>query len=344
MRSIGTRALSRRLALQGLGAAALAGLPQSGAMAEAKLVVGSLPFPNWCQLAAAEKFGWFKDEGIAPEKIDVKYFDSGPPEIEAAIGGNLQMMGIGAGPVINALATGALPLRILGSVNEATALFALVAQKGIETVKDLRGKTVACTLGANYQYFLEAALADAGLSAKDVTIVDADPNEGTVAFLAGRVDAVIPDYSTSKVIPRKREGAKVIVSGGDIGKSGGPSFRIFDLWVAPTKAFEANKAAIVSVVKATSHWADYYNTPATHEAALDFAATWGSKISGKAFSRDDIKASLDGARFFNAADQKKLADGGELATALTHHAEFLVRHGKLKSVPDFAAATERSIW
>lgn len=207
------------------GAGALLGWPARSAFAQGgkKLTVGSLAFPNWCQLAAAEKFGWLKDEGV-DGKFEVRYFESGPPEIEAGIGGSLQLMGLGAGPVINALAAGALPMRILGSVNEVTPLFGLVAQKGFEKIQDLRGKKIACTLGTNYQYFLEAALADAGMTAKDVTVINSQPNEGTISFVAGRVDATVPDYTDIKLIPRRVEGAKVILSAPEIGKTNGIPF------------------------------------------------------------------------------------------------------------------------
>ena len=113
--------------------------PSKGAHSQAagRLTVGSLAFPNWCQLAAAQNFGWDEAEGV-DGKFEVKYFESGPPEIEAGIGGSLQLMGLGAGPVINALAAGALPLWILGSVNEVTPLFGIVAQKGIDSMQGLR--------------------------------------------------------------------------------------------------------------------------------------------------------------------------------------------------------------
>jgi ABC-type nitrate/sulfonate/bicarbonate transport system substrate-binding protein len=333
-------------AFAAIGGAALLGLPSNIAIAQAgkKLTIGSLAFPNWCQLAAAEHFGWTREEGIQ-DALDVKYFESGPPEIEAAIGGSLQLMGLGAGPVINALATGALPLRVLGSVNEVTLLFGLVAQKGIASVSDLRGKKISVTLGTNYQYFLEAALADAGLTTNDVTIVDAQPNEGTIAFLAGRVDATVPDYSDTKIIPRRREGAKVIITGADIGKSkSGQTFRIFDLWVAPQKAFDTDKAAISRVMKAVSHWADFVGNPATRATAIDFATTWASKMSSKALKREDVESTMESATFFNAQAQKQITGSGALAMALKQHAEFLVRHNRLKQVPDFDAVVEKSIW
>jgi ABC-type nitrate/sulfonate/bicarbonate transport system substrate-binding protein len=348
MNPVGIRGWPRRTLLQAMGAAGVGlglSLPSTPALSQAtgKLTVGSLAFPNWCQLAAAEQFGWLKAEGV-DGKLDVKYFESGPPEIEAGIGGNLQLMGLGAGPVINALAAGALPLRILGSVNEVTSLFGLVAQKGIGTIADLRGKKIAVTLGSNYQYFLEAALADAGMTTKDVTIIDSDPNEGTISFVAGRVDATVPDYTDIKLIPRRMDGAKVILSGTDIGKTNGISFRIFDLWVAPQKALENNRATIEGVLRAVSRWADFVGNPATHTAAIDFAVSWGSKISSKALVRADIEATMEGAHFFDAAGQKKLADDGALAQALKQHAEFLFRLNRLKRVPDFDSLVEKSFW
>lgn len=344
----GRRVLSRRSSLRALGAGgvgALLGWPSNTVFGEAerKLAVGSLAFPNWCQLAAATHFGWFMAEGVQ-ETLDIRYFDSGPPVIEAAIGGNLQLMGLGAGPVINALATGALPLRILGAVDEGTPLFTLVARKGLESVADLRGKRVAVTLATNYHYFLEVALADVGMTTRDITIVDAQPNEAAMSFIAGRVDAAVPDYSDSRIIPRRREGSKVIVTGADIGKSNGLGFRVFDLWVAPQAAFESHRPAISAVVRAASRWSDYIRNPATHAAAIDFTVNWASGMSGKAVSREDVQSTMEGLRFFNAQEQKQLISDGSLATALRQQAEFLVQRNRLRRVPDFAAAIEKSIW
>ncbi|HTR83232.1 MAG TPA: ABC transporter substrate-binding protein, partial [Reyranella sp.] len=292
---------------------------------------------------AAEKFGWLKAEGVEG-KFDVRYFESGPPEIEAAIGGNLQMMGIGAAPVINALASNALPLRILGSVNEVTALFGLMAQKEIRSIADLRGKKIAVTLGANYQYFLEAALADAGMSAKDVTMIDSQPNEGTIAFLAGRVDATVPDYTDIKLIPRRREGAHVLVAGTDIGKKGGAPFRIFDLWVAPQKALDAHKPVLAGISRAVGKWAEFVGNPKTRSDAVQFAVDWGGKMSGKALNKGDIEATMEGAHFYDAAGQKQIIESGALAAGLKQQAEFLVKLGKLKRVPDFEAAVDKTFW
>src|SRR5579871_343369 len=182
------------------------------------------------------------------------------------------------------------------------------------------------------------------MSTRDVTIIDSQPNEGSIAFIGGRVDATVPDYTDIKLLPRRVPGATAIVTGPDIGKAGGAPFRIFDLWVAPQKSFDANRDTIAGILRATSRWAGFVADPATHATAVDFVVEWGSKMSSKALVRADMEATLQGAHFFDAAGQKQIVQGGSLARALTNHAEFLHRLNLIKRVPDFDAAVDKTFW
>lgn len=82
------------------------------------------------------------------------------------------------------------PIRSVGvySLAEWTAL---VVPKGspITKVEDLKGKRIAVTRGTDPHIFLERALADAGLSDKDVTLVLLQHADGKQALLRGDVDA-----------------------------------------------------------------------------------------------------------------------------------------------------------
>jgi sulfonate transport system substrate-binding protein len=60
---------------------------------------------------------------------------------------------------------------------------------GIESVDDLKGKTVAVTRGTDPHIFLIRALADAGLSESDVTTVLLQHADGKTALVRGDVDA-----------------------------------------------------------------------------------------------------------------------------------------------------------
>jgi sulfonate transport system substrate-binding protein len=63
------------------------------------------------------------------------------------------------------------------------------ADTGINTVADLKGKTIAVTRGTDPHIFLVRALADAGLTEKDVTLVLLQHADGKLALLRGDVDA-----------------------------------------------------------------------------------------------------------------------------------------------------------
>jgi sulfonate transport system substrate-binding protein len=68
---------------------------------------------------------------------------------------------------------------------------ALVTRKdtGITKVSDLRGKRVAVTRGTDPHIFLVRALAEAGLTEKDVTVVPLQHADGAAALMRGDVDA-----------------------------------------------------------------------------------------------------------------------------------------------------------
>lgn len=82
------------------------------------------------------------------------------------------------------------PIRSVGvySLAEWTAL---VVPEGspVTRVEDLKGKRIAVTRGTDPHIFLERALADAGLTDKDVTLVLLQHADGKQALLRGDVDA-----------------------------------------------------------------------------------------------------------------------------------------------------------
>jgi len=80
----------------------------------------------------------------------------------------------------------------------------IVARKEIKSVRDLRGKRVAVQEGSVSQFFLNVLLRDAGLSEKDVRVVNMKPGDAGAAFVAGRVDAAVtwePWLSNGKTAP-----------------------------------------------------------------------------------------------------------------------------------------------
>lgn len=68
----------------------------------------------------------------------------------------------------------------------------LIARPDIHDISSLRGKRIAYTQGTASDFMLSKALASAGLTRKDVTLVELDdPNTAGVALASGNVDAAI---------------------------------------------------------------------------------------------------------------------------------------------------------
>jgi NitT/TauT family transport system substrate-binding protein len=87
----------------------------------------------------------------------------------------------------------------------------IIADASIQSVAELKGKTVAVEEGVVDDYLLSLALKDAGLSRDDVVIKGMPTDQAATAFAAGQVDAVgaFPPYTGTAM---KREGARVIAS------------------------------------------------------------------------------------------------------------------------------------
>ena len=87
----------------------------------------------------------------------------------------------------------------------------IIADEAIETISDLKGKTVAVEEGVVDDFLLSLALRDVGLSRDDVIIKGMPTDQAATAFAAGQVDAVgaFPPYTGTAM---QREGAHVIAS------------------------------------------------------------------------------------------------------------------------------------
>jgi NitT/TauT family transport system substrate-binding protein len=67
----------------------------------------------------------------------------------------------------------------------------IVADKSIKTLKELKGKKVAVTIGAVNHYLLSHALQSVNLKDTDVELVNMQPDLAGSAFLSGQVDAAV---------------------------------------------------------------------------------------------------------------------------------------------------------
>jgi sulfonate transport system substrate-binding protein len=134
--------------------------------------------------------GW-AEEAFAQEGIEVTWvLSQGSNKALEFLNSNSVDFGSAAGAAALISKSKGAPIEgvYISSKPEWTAL--VTAEKSpIRSVKDLVGKKIAATVGTDPHIFLLRALNEAGLTGKDVEIVNLQHNDGATALTTGQVDA-----------------------------------------------------------------------------------------------------------------------------------------------------------
>lgn len=157
-------------------------------------------------------------------KLETQIFDAGPAAVEALFGGSLDAAYMGPNPAINAFArSGGKAIRIIAGATSGGAQ--LVVRQGINTVRDLRGRTLASPgLGNTQDVALRAWLSEQGLrnsvqGGGDVTIVPTKSGDILQLVKSGKLDgAWVPEPWASRLV--LEAGAKVLVDERDLWPGG----------------------------------------------------------------------------------------------------------------------------
>jgi sulfonate transport system substrate-binding protein len=144
------------------------------------------------QKAGLEASGEGKD---LPYKIEWSQFPAGPPAIEALNAGAIDFAVMGDTPPIFAQA-GGVDTKIVSvahprEANQPYLQIIVPEDSSIETVKDLKGKTIAVSQQTIMQYFLIKALEKEGLSLDDVKPAFLLPQDAAAAYTSGDADAFV---------------------------------------------------------------------------------------------------------------------------------------------------------
>lgn len=165
-------------------------------------------------LLLAKEKGWF-EQSFEKEGVKVKWveFQSGPPQFEGLAANQLDFTQVGNSPVIAGQAAG-IDFKEIGLSQDGLKANGILVNKNseIQKVEDLKGKKIAVAKGSSGFDFLYKVLDQAGLSAKDVQIIQLQPDEAISAFENGSVDAwsIWEPFLSLETI---KKGAKLLVNG-----------------------------------------------------------------------------------------------------------------------------------
>jgi len=187
------------------------GSPDGGAAAQATTVrLGFSAWPGWFPWQVAQEQGLFAKNGVT---VDLKYFESYTDSLTALSTGNLDANSQTLNDTLSSVSGGAKQTVVLVNDN-STGNDQIIAQPGINSIADLKGKKVAAEQGTVDHYLLLLALQEAGLTEKDIQFTPLLTDAAAAAFVAGQVDAVgvFAPFTTTAL---ERKGSKVIASSKD---------------------------------------------------------------------------------------------------------------------------------
>lgn len=151
----------------------------------AKVRVAYMPNMGSASLAVtARDKGFFEEMGLDVEMVE---FQGGPAEIAAMASGDIDISQIGHGAHALCAEGEALIFQI-----DCTSLADAVIgnkDKGVSSIEELKGKTVAVTSGTSAEIILNLALQSVGIFQDDVETVEMDANGIVSAMISGNVDA-----------------------------------------------------------------------------------------------------------------------------------------------------------
>jgi len=178
----------------------------SGGESLIKVKVGYMPnYASLNSVVAGIKTDSFKEEGVEVELVE---FADGPTIIAAMESGSIDVGYIGPGAHVLPIQGKAdiIAFSHLGNADEVIGN----EDKGVNTIQDLKGKTVAVASGTSSETILDLTLSEAGLSKEDIKVMDMDASAIVTAMISGSVDAVATWSPNTNAI-KKELGDKAIM-------------------------------------------------------------------------------------------------------------------------------------
>lgn len=213
-----------------------------------KVRIGYLSLVNGQLLT--KHFKYHEDEMGVP--IEWFRFNSGRDINTAMASGSLDFGNVGLPPATIGIANelgywGILNANVLGAVES------LVVRPGINSVKDLEGKTVVAPFGSTTHYLLLRAFEDAGVDIKKVKVLDMSPGESLASYMRGDVDAAyIWEPSLGQIVTK---GGKIILTSTEMGVRGAVTWDIITVQPEFARKYpELVKKFVKSELRAIDYW------------------------------------------------------------------------------------------
>ena len=189
----------------------------------------------------AKDAGYFDKYGVS---FDLNYLNGSTTAIAALVARDLEVASVAGSAIVGAQAAGQDILMVAGFLNQA--VFRILANSDLESIDDVKGKTVAVTRVGQADYFAwQIVIERQNWGADDVKFVNANDVAGQVGLLQqGQVQAIA--VSPPNDVLARQAGAHLLL---DTATLNVPEQNVG--FGVPRAYLQDNRAAVTSVVKAS---------------------------------------------------------------------------------------------
>jgi NitT/TauT family transport system substrate-binding protein len=302
--------------------AAAAAIPSPMPSSNGKILrLGFSNWPGWMPWQVSDSAKLFKSDKV---KLVPIWYDEYLKGIGALVAGQLDANSQTLIDTVLSVAEGSDQVVVLVNDN-STGNDKIIAKAGINSIGELKGKTVSVEKGTVDHYLLLIALKKAGLSSTDINIKFMDTQKAAEEFAAGKVDAtaVFAPFTNTAL---KKSGSKELTSSKDFPGA------IADVLSFRRDFVEKNPEVVQAAV---NNWFDTLNYIKSNPAKSNEIMAKQSKSSVAEYVEFG-----KGTRIFDATDNLKAFQPGNDRTSLAFSAADLkktvVDLGLTQNSPDLS--------
>jgi NitT/TauT family transport system substrate-binding protein len=274
--------------------------------AKGPLTIAYSDWPGWVAWDIGIHKGWFKEAGV---EVDFKWFEY-VPSMEAYSAGNVDAVEMTNGDALVTGSSGSPSVAIV--INDySNGNDMVVAKPGVANVAALKGKKVGVEVGFVSHLLLMKALESAGMTDKDIQIVNVPTDQTPQTLKSGGVDAIVAWQPNSGQALKELPGSKAIYSSADVAGV------IYDLLCVNPKSLSERRDDWMKVAQVWMRIADFIED----EKNLDEAAKIMSARVG--LEAEEYKKLIAGTFFLDLDGNVKHFEKGD-TLASVHHSSKVV--------------------
>lgn len=277
------------------------------------------PLPTWYFWYLVQEKGFFKKHHV---NVKLAYFPVYSDSISALNAGKVDGNSEALIDCISPVSKG-VPIQSVFATDYSAGGDGIVAKPGINSVKDLKGKTVGTEVGTIEHFFLLTALKNAGMSESDIHLTNLSVQDAGNAFIAKKLDAAaLWEPFLSK--------AQTTGKGTKIASSKSYPGLIADMFVMNKNVIQKRPQDVKNIVAAWFDAQKYYQAHPAESLKI---------IAQKAgITTAELKQGLVGFNLLSPAGNKSIFKKGNTFKSLYYsglqNGQFLKSLGYVQQVPD----------